>query len=248
MTYLPGNKVMENKTRDPSWKELYIIGGISCIIFVVLILVAVIAYFIWPYTPGVSSVENIFRTLHDNRIAGLISLDLFMVVAEIVAIPIELALYVALKRVNESYALIALIFALLSIALCFQARPIAEIVYLSDQYSAATTDLARSLYLSAGESLLTTFNGTAWVLFTIFAGLSGLIYSFLMLRSDVFSKLTAYTGMILSIAGVGVFIPVIGIAISLLATIGGVLWFALIGRELLRTMRQKTLPALKYGG
>lgn len=228
---------MDSEIADPRWKDLYMIGGVSCIIFILLIIVAVIAYFIWPYTPGLTSVENIFTTLNHNRIGGLISLDFFMIVGEVIMIPIELALYVALKRVNESYALIALVLALLSIALCFQARPIAEVVYVSDQYASATTDLARSQYLSAGEALLANFNGTGWILFTIFGGVSGIIYSLLMLRSRIFSKITAYTGVILSVAGVGVFIPVIGIALSLLATIGGVLWFALIGRDLMRVVR-----------
>jgi hypothetical protein len=151
-----------------------------------------------------------------------------------VSIPVNIALYVALKPVNKSYALIALVLALFSIAVCIQARPIAEVVYVSDQYAAATTDQARSQYLAAGEALLAHFNGTSWVLYTILTGVSGLIYYLLMLRSPIFGKITGYTGIILTLAGLGIFIPVIGIPLSLLATIGAVLWYIMIGLGLFR--------------
>lgn len=237
MARVQAKQAVETGLADQSWKELYVTGSISCFVFAALILAAVIAYFIWPYTPGFTSAEHIFATLQDNLIGGLISLDLLMVGGALVAIPVNLALYVALKPVNKSYALIALVLALFSIALCFQARPIAEVVYVSDQYAAATTDLARSQYLSAGAALLAYFNGTSWILYTILTGVSGLIFSLLMLRSRIFGKLTAYTGFILTISGLGIFIPVIGIPLALLATIGAVLWYIMIGRELLLATR-----------
>lgn len=237
MVYTQVNKAAETGLADPSWRDLYVVGGLSCIVFVAVILAAFVAYFIWPYTPGLNSVEDIFAALQDDKIGGLVSLDLFMVVGELVMIPIGIALYVALKQVNKSYALIALVLVILSIATCFQGRPIAEVAYLSDQYAAATTDLARSQYLSAGQALLPYFNGTGWILYTVLTGVSGLIFSLLMFRSHIFSKLTAYTGIVLSISGLGIFIPAIGIPLALLATIGGVLWYAMIGREFLRAGR-----------
>jgi hypothetical protein len=239
MAQVQASQKAETGLEDPSWKELYAAGGLSCIVFLALILSAVIAYFIWPYTPGFTTVEHVFTTLHSNLIGGLVSLDVLMVASVLVSIPINLALYLALKPVNKSYALIALVLALFSIAFCLQARPIAEVVYVSDQYAAATTELARSQYLSAGEALLAHFNGTGWILYTLLTGVSGLIYSLLMLRSRIFGKYTAYVGIVLTLAGLGIFIPVVGIPLSLLATIGAVLWYGMIGRELLRAGRLK---------
>jgi hypothetical protein len=243
MARVQANHVLETGQAEQSWKGLYVAGGLASIVFVAVILAAVVAYFIWPYTPGFTSAEHIFGTLQDNRIAGLMSLDLLMVVAVLVSVPIELALYVALKQVDRSYALIALVLVLLSVVLCLQSRPIAEVVYVSDQYAAATTELARSQYLAAGEALLAHFNGTAWMLYTVLTGFSGVIFSLLMFRSHVFGKLTGYTGIVLSIAGIGVFIPAIGIPLSLLATVGGVLWYVMIGRELLLMVRSGQAPS-----
>ena len=84
----------------------------------------------------------------------------------------------------------------MAVILIIAARPLADLVYLSGQYSAATTDGLRSLYAAAGEALLARFNGTAWMVFTVFLALSGLISSLLMLMSHFFQKFTAITGMI----------------------------------------------------
>jgi hypothetical protein len=61
---------------DPQWIELYRLGFIACAAFPAFILIAVIAYFIWPYAPGFNSVAEIFTDLQTNRFAGLVSLDI----------------------------------------------------------------------------------------------------------------------------------------------------------------------------
>lgn len=48
-----------------------------------------------------------------------------------------------------------------------------------------------------------------------------------MVRSEAFSKATAYTGIGLSIVGFGFWIPVIGVVLSLLGTMGGVAWYSI---------------------
>lgn len=121
---------------DPRWKDLYRIGGIASIAFPVMILLAIVAYFIWPYTPGFTSLENIYELLSNKPLEGLMSLDLMMVLMEPILILHLLALYVALKQVNESYALIALTLGLIGNVLILPARPLTEMVYLSDQLCA----------------------------------------------------------------------------------------------------------------
>jgi hypothetical protein len=195
---------------------------------------AIVAYFIWPYKLGGADVENIFATLHDNRLAGLMSLELQMLVVQVVMCLIMLAVYAALKRVDESYALIALVFGIMGVLLMFTARPVAELVYLSDQYAATASELAKTRYLAAGETYLALYEGTAWMWSNILIGISGVISSLLMLRSKIFSRTTAYTGMVISIAGLGFLMPVIGPLLSLLGTIGGVIWGILLAQTFFR--------------
>jgi hypothetical protein len=118
------------ESADARWKDLYRIGGIASLLVAASITFAVLAYFIWPYTPGVDSTESIFKTLHNNRLSGLIALDVLTVPIVLLNVLPLLALYAALKRVNESYALVALVLGLIAVPALFAARPVIEMVML----------------------------------------------------------------------------------------------------------------------
>ncbi len=225
---------------DPRWKDLYRIGSIACIAFPVLIIAFIVAYFVWPYTPGLTSVVDIFDTLQDNRLEGLISLDLAVPVMLPLLVLQMLALYVALKRVNESYALIALVFGLTGVVLWLAVRPLAEMVYLSGQYATATTGGAKSQYLAAGEALSALFNGTAWMFSQILIPISYTISSLLMLQSSVFSRVEAYVGIVFKPLGMGILLPGIGATIGILGTLGGVVWYLLLSRTFFKLGWRKT--------
>ncbi len=228
---------------DPRWKDLYYVGGICGVLMSILTILAIIIYFIWPYQPGLTSPADIFSTIQNNKLNGLMSLDFFMVVITVITIPFFLALYVALKKVNESYALIAVVFGLISCIVIIPARPIAEMFYLSSQYAAATTDAARSQYLSAGEALSALFNGTAWIIYFITFGVDALISSLLMLRTKAFSKTTAYIGIFMNIGvfSIFAFIPglvVITTILNLVTTIIGTIWNVLVARTFFQLARR----------
>jgi hypothetical protein len=168
-----------------------------------------------------------FTHLQENRLGGLMSLDLMMIPLMPITILHLVAVYAALRRVNESYALIALVFGLTGNVLIMTTRPLAEMVYLSDQYAAATGDIARGQYVAAGEAFHALFGGTAWLWWNVLTGLSYTISSLLMLRSPDFSRATAYVGIVIFIVGIGFWIPGIGLVLSLLGTFGAVFWFLL---------------------
>ena len=165
------------------------------------------------------------------------SLDFLLFLSNFFGILIFLALYVSLKKINESYALIALILGLLAAVLIVPARPMAELVTLSDGYVAATTDQARSQYLAAADAILAQFNGTAYLTNTLLGGLSLLISSLLMLRSNIFSKATAYVGIITNLAVCLYFIPVVGRYLLFLCLPGYVIWYVQLGRTFFRLGR-----------
>ena len=229
---------ISHKPPEPRWKDLYLIGGIFSLLIAASVIFAIIAFFIWPFKPGLTSTENIFIALQTDRLGGLMSLDLpFLAIVSINFLPL-LAIYAALKQVNESYALIALILGLIAGVALLPSRPLAELVFLSDKYAAATSEAEKMKYLAAGESLHALFNGTGWMIYTIFSGISTLIFSLLILRSKIFSKLTGYIGIVNAIGGSCIFIPGIGPLISLLATLGGVIWSILIARTFFQLWRQ----------
>jgi hypothetical protein len=183
-------------------------------------------------------VADIFATLQEDRLGGMIALDLIFIVVNLILVLPVLALYVALRRVNESYALIALAVGFMGIVALIPARPIAEIVALGDQYTAATTDSVRNQYLAAGEALLTLFNGTAWIVNIVLVSVSSLISCLLMLRSTIFSRTIAYFGIVINILVLLFFVPAAGTILLFLGTIGSVVFQFVIGLRLVSLARR----------
>lgn len=97
-----------------------------------------------------------FSLFQGNKLAGLLAFEHLFVVNAVVGIATTLALYVALRQVNESLVVIALVEAMAFIV----ARPALEMLYVSNQYAA--TGAQRATLLAAGETMLATFNGIAF--------------------------------------------------------------------------------------
>ena len=166
-----------------------------------------------------------------DTLGTLISLDLFLFIGNLFSILLFLALYVSLMQVSESYALIALAVGLIAVGFLVHARPLLELYTLSGKYAAATTEIVKSRYLTVGEALLANFDGVGWFLNTLLGGLSLLVSSILMLRSDIYRKSTAYVGIVSNVAVCSFFIPVVGIFLLFLSVPGYAIWYFLLAKK-----------------
>jgi hypothetical protein len=119
-------QVVDPKIEDKQWRDLYRVGFISSVALPVTLAFAVSAFLIWPYTPGTTTVTNIFAILHSDKLAGLMSLDFSVLILLPILVAQLLALYIALKKVSELYALLALVVGLMGIGLWLAARPLVE--------------------------------------------------------------------------------------------------------------------------
>jgi hypothetical protein len=232
MSQLELNQVADAETADSRWNWLYKIGGVAALISVVIIPISIVAYFVWPPFP-----DDILVVIQEDRLAGLMSLDFLYLLSNFFAIPLFLVLYVTLKRVSESFSAIALALGFVGLLSLVSSRPILEMFAISNQYAAATTDAQRAIYLAAGEAVLALFHGTAFNVHYLLGSASLLISSFLMLRSDIFGKRTAYVGIVTNIVVFGLYVPKIGIYISLLSVVGYLIWYILIARRLFQLGR-----------
>lgn len=221
---------LNNQTPDPRWKDMYRVGSAACLALLLSITFAIIAFFIWPYKAGGVTVEEIFILLHNNRMAGLMSLELQMLLIQPVMVLTYFALFAALKQINESFALIALTLGIMSNILMITARPVHELIYLSDLYFGTASDMLKNRYLLTGDTFLTLYEGTTWTWSTILMSAVGVINAVLMLKSRFFSKIIAYIGGVSGLLGVGIFIPGVGPALSLAGTACAVIWSALLAR------------------
>jgi hypothetical protein len=213
---------------------LYKIGIVAALFSLILIPISMVAFFIWPPFP-----KDILTVLQEDTLAGLMSLDFLYLLGDFFGIPLFLVLFVTLRRVDSSWALIALTLGFIGLVCIVLARPILEMVALSDQYAAAA-ETDKATYLAASEAVLPLFHGTAFHTHYLLGSASLLISSFLMLRSDVFGKATAWVGIVTNIVVFGLYVPVIGVYLSLLSVVGYLIWYALIARRLLRLVRSSS--------
>jgi len=222
---------LTNTRSNPRWRDLYKAAGVAAIVSEIVIILGLVTYFIWPYAPGRESTETILINLQSNTLGTLISLDLFLLIGNLFSILLFLALYTSLKEINESYALIALAVGLIAVVFLIPARPLIELYTLSGSYMTATTEAAKSQYLAAGEALLASFDGIGWFLNTLLGGLSLLVSSILMLRSAIYSKATAYVGIVSNVAVCSFFLPVVGIFLLFLSVPGYAIWYFMLARK-----------------
>jgi hypothetical protein len=221
------NHVSQAQAGHDRWRGLYKIGAVAAMISIVVIPLSIIAFFVWPPWP-----DNILAVIQKDWLAGLMGLDFMYLFSNVFAVPLFLVLYVTLKEVDEGWALIALVLGLLGLICLVPARPIPEMFALSNQYAAATANAQRAICLAASEAMLAHFHGMAYHVHYILGSLSLLISSFLMLRSNLFSKATAYVGIVTNIVVFGLYVPEVGAYISLLSVLGILIWYILIARRL----------------
>jgi hypothetical protein len=227
-------QVTDTNTTDSRWHWLYKVAGMSALVTAVLIVVQMIVFIIWP--PPSTAIDY-FKLFQDNALLGYLALDLLYVIDNVLLIPILLALYAALRRTNESFMLIGAALGFVGIAALFASNPAANMHFLSGQYAAATTDAQRALMLSAGEAMLAVYYGTAYHISLILGSVALVIIPIVMLQSKIFSKATAYMGILANVLAFGFYVPKIGIYILLFSVIFLLVWYILITRRLFQLER-----------
>lgn len=177
---------------NEKWRGLIKIGGMACVAMLVLMLAQIIVFIIWPPP---DSVPDFFSLFQKNAFLGLLSMDLIYIANNTVLILVYLALYAALKSVNESAALIALVLGLVGIAAYYPSNTAFEMLSLSRQYAAAVSEAQRIVLLGAGQVMLETYGGTTFDVYYILNAAALLVFTLLMFRSPQFTKTIAGIGL-----------------------------------------------------
>ncbi len=231
-----------SQSDNSDWKDLYRIGGVTALIAVLIAPAEVVINFL----PGVAkatastvTVAEWFTLLQDNPLLGLRNLGLLNLCGAALLAPSFLAVFSALRRDHESFATFGTILFFVGIAVYLSGNRAFPLLSLSRQYAAAATDAQQSLLLSAGQAMLTEGQSRAGILLIEF---SGLFLSVIMLRGNVFDRVTACTGVLgnsLMMVVETFFVPPHGAGMVFAAS-GGlsiVTWYLLMGRRLLQLGR-----------
>jgi len=238
---------MNHTTENANWKSLYRIGAYAALIAVIFFrrylaaeLMAFNGFGIFdvPKEAPVTAIEW-FTLLQENKFVGLALLEVFDLVNYALVGLIFLALYAALRKADQTAMELATLFSIVGITVYFASNQALSFMYLSEQYAAATSDAQRSLYLAAGEGLLANTHGTGIHISLFLVLLAGLLISIVMLRSNIFSKATAVTGIVANSFGLCYFIllvfaPAISWLPPTLSAPFRLIWYVLIAIKLFK--------------
>lgn len=213
-----------------NWNILYKSSGIIAWITLGLIPVQIVIFILWPPPTTVLDFYSLFQK---NALIGLFNLDLLYLLTVLFIGYIYLAFYVALKDTHKSIATIALALGLIGVAVYFISNVSFEMMSLSNQYLLAETNEQKTILLAVGKVMLTRYSGTAFGVYYILNGLSLILFSVAMIRNEVFSKKTAYIGLV---AGILMLVPstvgMVGMIFALTSLIPTSIWLFMIARRL----------------
>jgi len=192
-------EMSELQQNERQWKSVYIFGGVAAILSLIAV---VLDIFIGSATGGnlselpQTAVER-FAQFQQNAWLGLYNLDLLNAVNQLISIPVYFALYAALRKTNKPYALLGLIIFLLGTTIFVSNNTALPMLELSRKYALAD-ETQKTLLAAAGEAMLVRGeHGSLGVFFSfLLPTLSALVFSFVMLQGNVFSKANAYVGIL----------------------------------------------------
>ena len=186
----------------------------------------------WPQTAGGAAM---LQYIASNRSLYILGQTLWLVPSVLLMV-VFLALPIALKHLNKSYAAIGGLIGIASWALTL-AWPTTgggghALVYLSDQFIAATSVAQRAAFAAAAEGFIA--QNTIPTIIGILEPIGILMLSLLMLKG-VFHKGVAYFGIVTGVLGIvsEALRPILGIGYAIYGVLL-ICWFLVIGWNLFR--------------
>lgn len=226
------NRSLFDEANPDRWGYLYKIAGYATIIMLLIIPTQIAIFTIFPFP---DSIEGWFKLFDNNWLLGLIHLDLLYIINNVIVAIMYLALYFSLKKKNESLMIIALVLGLLGISAYFSSNVAFDMLSISNLYYDAGSETARTIFLAAGQTMLSTWKGTAFDIYYILNGITLIIISWVMLKSSIYSRKTAKIGLL---SGVLMMIPstagTIGLIFSLASLIPWIVFALLVSRKFLQ--------------
>jgi hypothetical protein len=199
--------------KESAWKALYITGGVAALLAVLVFrrffaveMMTFNGFGVFEVPPNEPATAlEWFSLLERNKLVGLILLGTVDLINYALVGLIFLAIYGALRKANEIAMELAALLSMISISVYFATNQALSLLYISQQYQATTSEAQRVVYLGAGEALSAKVQGTGWYVSLFLIYLAGLIISVVMLKSNVFNKVTAWTGILANSFGLLLF-------------------------------------------
>jgi hypothetical protein len=218
---------------DPSWRSLFRVGGWSGMGVIVPYLVAIVLIFAAPPPLDAGGAQTLeYISSH----TWLYTVEQVLWIAPgVLAMVVFLALTAALWHLDKGYAAVAGLIGTsawaLTLALPTSGGGAPTLVYLANQYSAATTAERRTALATVAEGFIAENNTPSVVGVLTTVGI--LLVSLVMTRGGVFPRWVAYLGIATGAIGVvsETLRPLLGVGYSVYGILL-LVWFMVIGLKL----------------
>lgn len=219
-------------------RPLYGIAGWAAVATAVLIPVHVAAFIAWPPPLGRPAAEW-FAVFERSEILGLVSLDLFLLIDYILLLPIVLALVALFWRRRPLLVGGGAALFVVAIAVFIASNPAFEMLDLARKHAGATVDTAPA-YVAAAEAALARSMGTSFHASYILGSLAGVLVSIPMLDARDFGTAAAWTGITGNVVGLALYVPRIGLWLSVASGLILWAWYVLVARGMFRSVRHRS--------
>lgn len=233
-----------NQKESADLNTLCRLGGVAALLLVIYSLEMMVQMIVLGGQP--TSAAQAFDLLQHHRVIALLRLDLPTIAVMPLYYLVFLALFASLRRNSFAHALLATALAFVGTTLVLATPTALSMLPLSDKFVVATSDAARNQLLAAGEAIMAAdiWHSTGAILGGVLLQCGAVLISIVMLRGNIFSKTTAWIGIVmhgLDLAHIigGLFVPILA---AILLSIAGLLypvWFLLVGLKLLRLAATK---------
>lgn len=218
-------------TADSTVSRLYRLGGIAALAIGVAY-IAIIGLYATVGAPPVGGEAwlsyLIGKTTAWWAIIGVSVLTNFLFV------PVSLALYSVLNRVNRTAMLIGIAFVglFVTLELAVNWTGYTALIMLSKEYMSATADSQRAILIAAASYPSAVIASPLALVYAIGTLSFGFLVIGIVMLKGVFSRLTAYVGIVTGILGI---VAVAGVSIAvILNAVSATVWLFLVGYKLYR--------------
>ncbi len=228
-------------------KTLYRAGGAAAVLMLALIPIQMALYIAFP--PPEDAL-GFFVMFQENRLVGLLALDLLYIVDMLLNGLVFLALWAALRKTNASLMTIAIALVIANTGAYLASNTAFPMLWLSDRWAAAADASQEATFVAAGEAMLASYMGNANSLTYVLFGVAGFLTAWVMLKSGVFSRTTAYLGLFMNAMMV---VPstagTIGMAMAFASLVPLVAWLVLVAIRLFQLAREgaEETPGFRVG-
>lgn len=175
------------------YRRLFSIGG-ACALLIVLCLIG--DFFVYAIITNTDSAGEIMSLFIESPMKGLLFFDLLGLIAYLLFIPMILSFFILLRRENESIMLIGTVTFFIGITAFFATNTGFSVLRLSREFATTQSEAQREVLLSSVKTMITLFDVQAFMISYVIVSIAWVLISIVMLKGNVFSKTSSYSGII----------------------------------------------------